>query len=65
MNPDAYTLTFASDAADRSTATTFPDGTSQTSVYDRLDLARQKDRANRWSLTSYDAARACTRRRTL
>jgi YD repeat-containing protein len=45
------------DIADRPTSVGFPDGTSQTFVYDRLDLVRSKDRAGRTTTMSYDALR--------
>ncbi len=43
---------------DRPTSLSFPDGTTQTFAYDRLDLVRSKDRAGRTTTTtSYDALR--------
>jgi RHS repeat-associated protein len=54
---DAYTVTAQYDIADRPTTVTFPDGTTQTFTYDRLDLVQAKDRAGRRSTMTYDALR--------
>lgn len=56
-NSDSYVVTNDYDAADRLTGVTFPDNTSRTFVYDRLDLTRERDRAGRWTTTTHDAAR--------
>jgi RHS repeat-associated protein len=56
-DPDAYAVTALYDLADRPTSLTFPDGTTQTFTYDRLDLVQTKDRAGRRSTTNYDALR--------
>ena len=55
--PEGYAVTSLYDIADRPTSITFPDGTSQTFTYDRLDLVQTKDRANRRAITGYDALR--------
>ena len=54
---DAYSVTALYDAADRPTTVTFPDGTTQTFTYDRLDLVQTKDRAGRRATMTYDALR--------
>ena len=55
--PDAYVATHSYDALDRPAAIAYPDGTSRAFVYDRLDLVREKDRAGRWSTSTFDALR--------
>jgi RHS repeat-associated protein len=54
---DAYTLTYDYDALDRQTKTTYPDGTFEETVYDRLSPIRSRDRLGRWTHTFYDALR--------
>ena len=54
---DSYTLTYDYDALDRETKVTYPDGTYEQTVYNRLDPERQRDRLGRWTETSYDALR--------
>lgn len=57
---DSYTLTYDYDALDRTTKVTFPDGTYEQTVYNRLDAEQQRDRLGRWSRTFYDALRRPT-----
>ena len=54
---DNYTVTYDYGAADRLTKTTYPDGTYEEIVYDKLDPARRRDRLGRWSETHHDANR--------
>lgn len=54
---DGYALTTDYDTLDRPTRITFPDGTYEERVYDRLDLARSRDRLGRWTNFFYDALR--------
>lgn len=54
---EGYTVTYSYDNFDRLTALSFPDGTSEQYVYDRLDLAASRDRLGRWTTNSYDADR--------
>jgi RHS repeat-associated protein len=54
---DGYTLVHDYDALDRSTRTTFPDGTYQETVYNRLDPQGRRDRLGRWSHVLHDALR--------
>jgi RHS repeat-associated protein len=54
---DSYTLTYDYDALDRPTRTTYPDGTYEQTVYNRLDPEKRRDRLGRWIETFYDALR--------
>lgn len=54
---DGYTVTADYDAMDRPTKTTYPDGTFEETVYNRLDAERHRDRLGRWSHTLRDALR--------
>jgi RHS repeat-associated protein len=54
---DNYTTTTDYDALDRPTRVTYPDGTYDETVYNRLDAERHRDRLGRWSHTFYDALR--------
>lgn len=54
---EGYTLTYDYDALDRLTKVTFPDGTYAQMVYDRLDLAAQRDREGRWTRNYHNALR--------
>jgi RHS repeat-associated protein len=56
-DPDGYSITLAYDVFDRSTRVTFPDGTYEDTVYNRLDPEQRRDRLGRWTRTSYDALR--------
>ncbi len=42
------------DGLNRLTGTVFPDGTSISNIYSRLDVVAAKDRLNNWSYFSYD-----------
>jgi RHS repeat-associated protein len=46
---EGYTITFDYDAIDRITKVTFPDGSTEETVYDKLDPVRSKDRLGRWT----------------
>ena len=52
---EGYTLTLDYDNFDRVTQVTFPDGTSEQHVFDRLNLAAFKDRLGRWATNTYNA----------
>ncbi|HJV91536.1 MAG TPA: hypothetical protein VJ623_14595 [Holophagaceae bacterium] len=59
-NPDGYTLTYDYDALDRRTKVTYPDTTTEQTVFDRLDVGSTKDRLNRWTLMTYNPLRQLT-----
>jgi RHS repeat-associated protein len=50
-----YTLTYTYDAMNRRIKTTYPDGTSEQIVWDRLDEVMTKDRNGRWSQKAFDS----------
>ncbi len=52
-----YTLTFDYDTFDRITKVTYPDGTNEQTIYNRLDPEQERDRLGRWTHTFYDAVR--------
>lgn len=52
---DHYTLTYSYDALDRLTQVTFPDGTTEQTVYSRLNPLRSKDRLGRWTQYVHNA----------
>jgi RHS repeat-associated protein len=52
-----YMLTYDYDELDRTTKITYPDGTYEQVVYDRLDARDRRDRLGRWSHYSVDAVR--------
>jgi RHS repeat-associated protein len=52
-----YALVYDYDDLDRVTKVTFPDGTFQQTIYNRLDPEQQRDRLGRWTYTMYDALR--------
>jgi hypothetical protein len=52
---EGYQLSFDYDNADRKTQTTYPDATTEQTVYDRLDAIFMKDRIGRWSQSAYDS----------
>jgi RHS repeat-associated protein len=54
---DGYILTYDYDALDRQTRVTYPDGTYEETVYERMDPVRRRDRLGRWTHTFYDALR--------
>jgi RHS repeat-associated protein len=57
---EGWTVTFDYDAADRVTKVTYPDGTSQRYIYQRLDLVSYQDREGRLRQYQYDANRRLT-----
>ena len=57
---DSYTVTMDYDALDRPTQTTYPDGTTEQTQYQFLDVAGRKDRLGRWTTFTYDAMRRQT-----
>lgn len=54
---EGHVTQYAYDNFDRLTTTTFPDGTTRTNTYNKLDLASVKDRENRVTSYGYDANR--------
>ncbi len=52
---NAWTVTMDYDALNRPTKTTYPDTTTEETVYSRLDPIRSKDRLGRWTTRIYDA----------
>jgi RHS repeat-associated protein len=54
---DNYTVTMEYDALDRPIKTSYPDGTYEETVYNRLDPEKHRDRLGRWSFTFHDALR--------
>jgi YD repeat-containing protein len=57
---EGWSVTYDYDVADRVTKVTYPDGTTDQCVYDKLDLASYRDRQGRvWTYT-HDADRRLT-----
>jgi len=54
---EGYMVTYAYDDFDRPVQLSYPDGTTDQLVYDRLDLAASKDRLGRWTTNTYNANR--------
>jgi RHS repeat-associated protein len=54
---EGYVVTHDYDALDRPTRITYPDTTSEETVYNKLDAEKQRDRLGRWAYTFYDALR--------
>ncbi len=54
---EGYVVTTDYDALDRPTKVTYPDGTYEQTVYNRLDAQDTRDRLGRWSHTFFDALR--------
>jgi RHS repeat-associated protein len=52
---EGYTLSFSYDNLNRLTNLSYPDGTSETTVYDKLDAVLHSDRLGRWSKRAYDS----------
>jgi RHS repeat-associated protein len=59
-DPQGYIVTTDYDALDRPTVITYPDGTFEQTVYDRLDAVHTRDRLGRWSHTTYDSVGRAT-----
>jgi RHS repeat-associated protein len=51
---EGYVLSYSYDNANRPTLTTYMDGTTEQTIYDKLDAVFSKDRIGRWSQSSYD-----------
>jgi RHS repeat-associated protein len=51
---DGYVVTYNYDDGDRLTKTTYPDGSFEQIVYDRLDAVAFRDRQGRWSQAAFD-----------
>jgi RHS repeat-associated protein len=54
---EGYVVTMSYDNNDRPVATTYPDGTSDQTVYDRLDVSQAIDRQGRVTRNRYDGIR--------
>lgn len=52
---EGYTLTTSFDALNRPTATTYPDGTTEQTVWNKLDAILKKDRIGRWTQDSFNS----------
>jgi RHS repeat-associated protein len=57
---DSYTLTLDYDALNRPTKLTYPDGTYEEVIWDRLNPGRVRDRLGRWSHLFFDSLRRLT-----
>ena len=57
---DGYTVTTEYDALDRPTRVTYPDGTYEEIVYDKLDPVLARDRRGLWTAMVYDSSRRLT-----
>ena len=53
-------MTTTYDAAGRPTLVSYPDGTSEQTIYNKLDPEQKRDRLGRWTRFVYDAARRLT-----
>jgi RHS repeat-associated protein len=53
-NSEGYTLTYAYDPLNRLTSVTYPDSTTDQTIYNRLDAEWKKDRMNRWTHLLHD-----------
>jgi RHS repeat-associated protein len=60
VDSEGYTVDFFYDALDRPTKEGYPDGTTRTYTWTRLDLTSVKDRQGRITQYSYDAVRNLT-----
>jgi RHS repeat-associated protein len=54
---EGYGLTYDYDALDRRTKVTYPDGSYEETVYNKLDAERTRDRLGRWSYQFHDVLR--------
>ncbi len=54
---EGYVVTMDYDGFDRPTLVSFPDGTYNQLVYERLDLTKSRDRRGRWTTFAYNALR--------
>lgn len=52
---EGYQLSFNYDNGDRQVQTTYPDATTEKTIYDRLDAIFSKDRIGRWSQSAFDS----------
>jgi YD repeat-containing protein len=52
---EGYELVYGYDALNRPTSTTYPDGSSEQTIYDKLDPILSCDRLGRWTKRCYDA----------
>lgn len=59
-NSDGYTLSYTYDYLDRRIQVTYPDATTEQTIYSLLDVGRTKDRLNRWTLMTYNPIRQLT-----
>jgi RHS repeat-associated protein len=54
---ESYVLAIAYDVAGRVTQFTYPDGTYDQTIYNKLDIEQHRDRIGRWTRLTYDANR--------
>jgi RHS repeat-associated protein len=54
-NSEGYTLSYFYDNLNRLTNVAYPDGTSEQTIYDRLDAVLRSDRLGRWTQDAYDS----------
>lgn len=52
---EGYVITYSYDSANRTTVTTYPDGTTEQTIYEKLDVSMSKDRIGRWTQSGYDS----------
>lgn len=52
---EGYTVTYSYDNANRITQVTYPDGSYEQNVYNKLDKILQKDRIGRWTQDAYNS----------
>jgi len=57
---EGYAVTATYDVANRPVQLTYPDGTTEQTVYNRLDVQQQRDRLGRLTTFTYDATRRLT-----
>jgi RHS repeat-associated protein len=57
VNPLGLATHYSWDKLERLTGISYPDNTTVSNVYNRLDLAAQKDRLGHWAYASYDNLR--------
>jgi RHS repeat-associated protein len=57
---EAYHVTATYDIANRPVQLAYPDGTTEQTTYDRLDVRQQRDRLGRLTTFTYDATRRLT-----
>ena len=54
-NSEGYELTYSYDNLNRLTNVAYPDGTTERTIYDKLDAVLHADRLGRWTQDAYDS----------